>query len=290
VIRHSLFEISLYLFGDEAVQGARRKILILGLGWVLILWALPFFDRFFDLPTIGFNVEDGRPMAFFQSINSSGVYVWPVAMSILSFRAGRWHLKDIPRSPGAAWVFMGAFGGLVAVLLLIGFSMALSAPVPYRTGHALLQLMMITWYLFYRARPDAFRRVRGEIEMGHTQRMRLSSVEAVEIGRRLEVVVTDETVFSLQTLSLNKLAARLGIPVYKLSAYLNGTLEMSFPAWRNWVRIEYVKNKLRENLDLTILEIATEAGYSSKAVFNNQFRKLVGMSPSEYRNSQKIPT
>jgi len=285
VMSHSLFEISLYLFGDEAVRGSRRKIFVFGLAWVFILWTLPFLDHLFALSPISYSVEDGKPMGPFQSINSSGVYVWPAAMTILSFRAGHWHLRDIPRTPGAAWIFLGAFGGLMAVLLLIGFSMMLSASGPYRTGHILLQLMMLVWYLFYRARPGVFRKVRKDIELSHSRRMPLSSSEAEEIARRLDKVVADETIFSLQTLSLNELAGRIGFPVYKLSAYLNGNLGLSFPAWRNGERIEYVKNRLCENPEISILDAAMEAGYNSKAVFNNQFKRLVGMSPSEYRNS-----
>jgi AraC-like DNA-binding protein len=42
---------------------------------------------------------------------------------------------------------------------------------------------------------------------------------------------------------------------------------------------------MAERPDLTILEISLEAGYRSKASFNEQFGKIVGMSPSEYRRS-----
>ena len=41
-----------------------------------------------------------------------------------------------------------------------------------------------------------------------------------------------------------------------------------------------------ERPEASILDIAFETGYASKTVFNHQFRKLVGMSPSEYRESR----
>jgi AraC-like DNA-binding protein len=163
--------------------------------------------------------------------------------------------------------------------------MAASSTPAYRGGHAALQLMMLSWFLYYRANPDAFRRARKEIELQHAQREALGPEEAAEIARRLRKAVDADSVHALPELSLSTLARRLRVPTYKLSAYLNGTLGMSFPAWLNAARIERVQRLLLERPGASILDISMEAGYASKAVFNSQFRRLVGMSPREYREA-----
>ena len=47
--------------------------------------------------------------------------------------------------------------------------------------------------------------------------------------------------------------------------------------------MDYVLVRMAERPDLTILDISLEAGYRSKATFNEQFTRIVGMNPSEYR-------
>lgn len=49
------------------------------------------------------------------------------------------------------------------------------------------------------------------------------------------------------------------------------------------VRVEKSKDLLKEGTD-SILEIALSVGFSSASYFNTTFKKLVGMTPIEYRN------
>jgi AraC-like DNA-binding protein len=44
---------------------------------------------------------------------------------------------------------------------------------------------------------------------------------------------------------------------------------------------EKIKNKETEKF--TILSIAMDAGFNSKATFNRAFKKFAGMSPTEYQ-------
>ena len=285
-ISQSLFEITLFVFGDEAVKGSRRKVYLIGAAWSAALWLLPFLDLAFGLGTLGASVEDGQAMAPFQLIGAVGAYVWPVAITVISLVAGKRHLADFPREPGAAWSFLGAFALVIVALGVIGVSMAASSTLGYRLGHLSLMLMMLAWNLYYRARPDAFKRARKEIRDRHEQRRALGPEEKAAIAARLERAVGAGALQESAQLNLNALAKRLRLPAYKLSAYLNGELGMSFPAWLNAARVERVKRLLVERPGDSILDIAFETGYASKTVFNNQFRKLVGMSPSEYRESR----
>ncbi|WP_238403276.1 helix-turn-helix transcriptional regulator [Paenibacillus mesophilus] len=48
-------------------------------------------------------------------------------------------------------------------------------------------------------------------------------------------------------------------------------------------RLQYGKQRLLEQLDLPIQQIAKEAGYSSASYFNKRFMEHEGMTPSEFR-------
>ncbi len=283
MISQALFEISLYLFGDEKIHGSRRRVYRIGAAWSLALWLLPFLDSALGLPVLHASVEDARPMALFQTISSTAVYAWPVAITIISLRAGKWRLSDIPDKPGARSILAIGAAGLVIIFGFIGTGLILSSQTLYRSGHLALELMMLAWGFYYRARPDAFLRARRQIGQRHKQRQSLSPAEAALIAERLQFLVQNEHVYTESSLDLRILARKMRIPSYRMSAYFNTRLGMSFPEWLNAARIDYVCRLLKKDSGLSILEVSMEAGYASKAVFNSQFLKRTGMSPSEYR-------
>lgn len=283
VISQSLFEMSLYLFGDEKIHGSRRRVYSIGAIWSLILWVLPILDYMLKLPVLRTSVEDARPMALFQTISQTGIYLWPAAITIISMLAGKWRPSDIPNKPGATRALLMGTAGLFPIFGLIAAGISLPSRILYRTGHLALGLMMLAWAWYYRARPDTFLKARQQIGQQHTQRLSLSPEEAIRIDERLRRLVQSDHVHTDPLLDLRILARKVRIPAYRMSAYFNTRLGMSFPAWLNAARIDHVCRLLEKDADLSILEISLEAGYSSKAVFNNQFLKRTGMSPSEYR-------
>jgi len=284
-ISQSLFEITLYLFGDEAVKGSRRIVYVAGAAWSIFLWLLPFLDLLFRLPRIGVSVEDGMQMALFESISSTAVYIWPIAITVLSFQTGRWHLADIPSGRWAGRALLFGFAGLLLIMAIIGAGILMSSKALYQAGHTALELMMLVWFFFYRARPDIFLEARKEIGQRHRQRESIGTEEATMIADRLRHLVDVNRIVVNPELSLQSLAKAVHIPAYRLSSYFNSILDQSFPEWLNAKRIALVCRLLTERPELSILEVSIEAGYASKTVFNSQFQRRVGMSPTEYRNS-----
>jgi len=282
-ISQALFEISLYLFGDEAVPGYRRKVYLVGLAVSALFWFLPLLDSILGLTVIAISVEDSRPVAPFQLASSIGVYAWPVAISVISMRAGRWHIDDLPRGPGATRMILTGVASLVVLFGFIGMALLFSSQSLYRLGHTILELMMLALYFFYKANPDVFLEARKEIGTQHKRRKHLEPKEIIRIQNRLDHLVLAENVHTRPELDLRSLSKKLNLPSYRISTYFNTVLGMSFPEWLNSVRIDHVRRLLASNSDMSILEISMEAGYSSKAVFNNQFLKQTGMSPSEYK-------
>lgn len=87
-------------------------------------------------------------------------------------------------------------------------------------------------------------------------------------------------------LTLPILSEKLSIPKHYITEILNTKLHKNFFTFVNEYRIEYIKQQLssKENDNLSILGIALDGGFSSKSGFNAAFKKIVGCTPSEYRN------
>ena len=92
--------------------------------------------------------------------------------------------------------------------------------------------------------------------------------------------------YSDDTLSLQKLADHLYISACYLSMIFKKEADETFLKYLVRVRLDAAKDLLR-NTDLRTAEIAERVGYPDINYFSFFFKKNVGMSPREYRNSFK---
>jgi AraC-like DNA-binding protein len=127
--------------------------------------------------------------------------------------------------------------------------------------------------------PDALASERDRLVMSDPQELAL-------IKARVEKTIDDPAIIGKPDLDVRSLAAIVKVPPYRLSIWFNTCLETSFPAWINARRIERAKALMLDSPDRTLIDIAMEAGYASKLAFNGQFRRIVGMTPSEWRRGQ----
>lgn len=85
-------------------------------------------------------------------------------------------------------------------------------------------------------------------------------------------------------LTISLLSHELGCTPEYLSGVINGRLNMNFFDFVNHHRIEEFKELARDpkNKNLTLISLAYDSGFNSKATFNRVFKKEVGCTPSEY--------
>ncbi len=90
-------------------------------------------------------------------------------------------------------------------------------------------------------------------------------------------------------LNLATLASKLNVTPDYLSSVLNGKLNKSFFDFVNYYRVEEFKrvSRLPENYNITIMGMAWDAGFNSKATFNRVFKKTTGYTPGQYLQGLK---
>lgn len=90
-------------------------------------------------------------------------------------------------------------------------------------------------------------------------------------------------------ITLARLSEEIGVSPEYLSGVINGRLNMNFFDFVNHHRIEEFKTLCREpkNHNLTLISLAYDCGFNSKATFNRVFKKSVGITPSEYFLNQR---
>ena len=112
----------------------------------------------------------------------------------------------------------------------------------------------------------------------------LSDEKMQAIASKLEHAMKEDKLFLQDNLSLNKLSESIAESENHISETLSQFLHTKFFQFVNGFRIEEAKRELQES-DKLITNIAFDVGFNSKSTFNTAFKKIVGDSPSAYRNS-----
>lgn len=100
---------------------------------------------------------------------------------------------------------------------------------------------------------------------------------------KLEMAI-DEKIFLKADLTLSDLALQLGTNASLLSKVINGSYGLSFNDFINQLRVKEAVRLMQhpQYMNFSLLAIALEAGFYSKATFNRAFKKFTGVNPSEY--------
>jgi len=116
----------------------------------------------------------------------------------------------------------------------------------------------------------------------------LSDQQLADHKIRLERIMRSQQAYLWSNLTLPKLADAIGCSANHLSQVINAGFGMSFFDYLNQYRIERAKSLLtqRDMRSSSILNIAFDVGFNSNSAFYAAFKKCVGQTPAQFRQSQ----
>lgn len=120
----------------------------------------------------------------------------------------------------------------------------------------------------------------------------LSESQMKQYATQLQNAMTQDCLYQDPGLSLSVLATHLDLSPRHISQTLNRYLGKNLNDFVNEYRVEEVKQKLLDPdfAHFTILGIAFESGFNSKASFQRIFKKVVQCSPSEFKKQHQKST
>ncbi|MFT2089695.1 helix-turn-helix domain-containing protein [Paraglaciecola sp. 2405UD69-4] len=113
----------------------------------------------------------------------------------------------------------------------------------------------------------------------------LSDGAMQDIIEKMRVYMETQKPYLEPDFTVYALADQLNIPRRLLSLVLNNGLSKNFYQYVNEFRINEVKTLLetQNNSQLTILDVAFQAGFKSKSSFNSLFKQHCDLTPTQYR-------
>lgn len=111
--------------------------------------------------------------------------------------------------------------------------------------------------------------------------------QLVTISNALKRKMQEDQLFKDPELTLASLSKQLSVKPYLVTKCLNTIYEKKFNDYINELRIEEVKRLVNDskNNNFTLLALAYEAGFNSKASFNRAVKKITGKPPSALKSS-----
>ena len=104
---------------------------------------------------------------------------------------------------------------------------------------------------------------------------------------KINTLIDDEKLYTEPKLNIDFLANEVDINASKLSTIINHFSTKNFNDYINEFRIELAKKLLidADYINYTITAIGLESGFNSKSTFYYTFKKLTGLTPTEYQKS-----
>jgi AraC-like DNA-binding protein len=117
----------------------------------------------------------------------------------------------------------------------------------------------------------------------------LTGAAVEELAASLSHLMQKEKLYRDSELKLETLADKLELPKHYVSQVINQHFQVNFFEYINLLRIQEAKELLlaSDKNAMNIIEVAYAVGYNTKNTFNNAFRRIVGLTPTEFRNQNQ---
>ncbi len=114
---------------------------------------------------------------------------------------------------------------------------------------------------------------------------KIAAAEAKQLMKQLNLLINNEEIYKNPNLKLSDVAGRLNILPHKLSQLLNDNMGKSFTIFINEFRVAKAKELIQSNKRIKLEALGYDCGFNSKSTFYSTFKKIVGTTPSKFKES-----
>lgn len=175
-----------------------------------------------------------------------------------------------------AWYYFFSFAIVVYYIAINGYN---AVSIPLR--RLLFEPELLVQYQSPRLLPAPVKTEEASFEVIETKE---EDTLVAQWKEKVNEFVQQQKIYEEPELTLSDLAKKLSTNTSLLSRVVNQGFGLSFNDYINQYRVNAVIGKLKEGEQRkqTLLGIAFDCGFNSKATFNRAFKKLTGVSPKEW--------
>jgi AraC-like DNA-binding protein len=249
-------------------------------------------DYLFFLPNIIYFIIEGIEMIFVEEIfvvefiERLNQFTFIIYLSYIIY--------SVVTTKRKHWVVYFVIP-IVLVYALSGFNEVLEA-LKFQEIDALRErnitayLLLITAFLFYFITFNLMNSDNLILPKKEMPKYKNSNLKPELIEQYKAAIIdamTVDKIYLNNKLSIYEVSKQLDIPRQYISEVLNVHMNTNFQDFINHYRVNEFVDRLKndQNKHFTLLGIATDVGFSSKSSFNATFKKIKGLTPTQYKNN-----
>ena len=176
-----------------------------------------------------------------------------------------------------SWWFFLFFSIIMNYIAISGYSNPVIAKIPFKISVFDKQPIMLL-------SENKNQYTEEIIDLAHEVFEEKISPELTIWKQKIEDLLVENKLYQNPELTLNDVAQKLETNASIISKTINQGFQLNFNDFINQYRIDAIKNAFdnNEHKKSTLLGIAFDCGFNSKATFNRAFKKNTGYSPKEY--------
>lgn len=206
-------------------------------------------------------------------------------VKLIFFIAAEFPVFQQMRYMGPWWQYF-SFSIIFYYVAITGYSNSIETKIPFRLNLLTYQPRLLLGNTIAEDRDEADVTKEAEvIEIASVKPAGREEDNLINAWKpRITALLEKERLYEDPELSLTQMAKQLETNPSVLSRAINQGFQLNFNDFINQYRINAVKEKLLagEASTQTLLGIAFDCGFNSKATFNRAFKKATGISPKEW--------
>jgi AraC-like DNA-binding protein len=170
---------------------------------------------------------------------------------------------------------------------VLSFITSSAIKIHYILSSLLVLLSACELFIVFYIRPATLKFVNKPGNNTHKLQQKEKKEQSSLLAQRIGKIVTEKKLFLDHQLDLHSLSEKTGINSHRITACIHDQFSISVPEYINNYRIEHAKRFLsEESTSLTKLDVlAHDCGFSSRSNFYSTFKRITGMTPSEYKKT-----
>ncbi len=203
-------------------------------------------------------------------------------LAINAYRIGLEKTRSSIDESGIRWLNIMWLGMIFIWVLVIAFLVLLFYTEIYRRHMDYLYVLpssILIYLVSYRLAGVKWERPAEPMKY---EKSGLKPQEAEQYKDQIHQVILDEQLYLVKGLKLQDLAEKLDLNTHQLSQLINQYLNTTFFDLINAYRVREAKERIQNNPEYTLLQIAYDSGFNNKTSFVNAFKRFEGTTPSRY--------
>lgn len=195
-------------------------------------------------------------------------------------------LRDQRRNFRAERHAFAAFGAVALLILALGVGAPWLGARVYVLGYAALIGLAFTVVVYVLLRhPDVVEKTVEAVRNAYAVST-LGKVDRSDALARLERFMTNDRIYTNESLSLASLAQALELTPHQLSELINVSFGVGFSRYVRERRVAAAQRMLLDEPNASVLSIGLAVGFTSQSNFYTAFREISGTVPGQFRKDR----